>query len=87
MPFKLNAAGRHHIGKMKFKLTNWAEYETGLRRPYETHPIFHFAIAHNWFKIVKYFIGLSLLSGVSAKQKDGSNRGGIQEQGGLEDCS
>lgn len=32
MLFKLNAAGRHHIGKVKFKLTNWAEYETGLRR-------------------------------------------------------
>ena len=32
MPFKHNAARRHHIGKMKFKVTNWAEYEAGLRR-------------------------------------------------------
>jgi hypothetical protein len=32
MPHKHNAARRHHIGKMKFKLTNWAEYEAGLRR-------------------------------------------------------
>lgn len=32
MPFKHNAARRHHIGKMKFKLANWAEYEAGLRR-------------------------------------------------------
>ncbi|MBC7211438.1 IS5 family transposase [Hoeflea sp.] len=32
MPHKHNAARRHHIGKMKFKVTNWAEYETGLRR-------------------------------------------------------
>jgi hypothetical protein len=32
MPFKHNAARRHHIGKMKFKLTNWAEYEAGLCR-------------------------------------------------------
>ncbi|MVA56884.1 hypothetical protein GOZ88_12305, partial [Agrobacterium vitis] len=26
------AARRHHIGKMKFKVTNRAEYEAGLRR-------------------------------------------------------
>jgi len=32
MPHKHNAARRHHIGKMKFKVTNWAEYEAGLRR-------------------------------------------------------
>lgn len=32
MPYKHNAARRHHIGKMKFKVTNWAEYEAGLRR-------------------------------------------------------
>nr|WP_299503348.1 IS5 family transposase [uncultured Rhizobium sp.] len=32
MPFKHNAARRHHIGKMKFKVTNWPEYEAGLRR-------------------------------------------------------
>lgn len=32
MPFKHNAARRHHIGKMKFKVTNWREYEAGLRR-------------------------------------------------------
>jgi hypothetical protein len=32
MPHKHNGARRHHIGKMKFKVTNWAEYEAGLRR-------------------------------------------------------
>ena len=31
MPHKRNAARRHHIGKMKFKVTDWAEYEAGLR--------------------------------------------------------
>ncbi len=32
MSFKHNAYRRHRIGKMKFKVTNWREYETGLRR-------------------------------------------------------
>jgi hypothetical protein len=32
MPFKHNAARRHRIGKMKFKVTNWQEYEAGLRQ-------------------------------------------------------
>ncbi|MEQ1954645.1 IS5 family transposase [Mesorhizobium sp. CN2-181] len=32
MPFKHNAARRHRIGKMKFKVTNWPEYEAGLCR-------------------------------------------------------
>jgi hypothetical protein len=32
MPNKLNAAGRHHIPKMRHRVTNWAEYEAGLRR-------------------------------------------------------
>lgn len=32
MPFKHNVSRRHRIGKMKFKVTNWAEYEAGLRR-------------------------------------------------------
>jgi len=32
MPFKHNAARRHRIGRMKFKVTNWREYEAGLRR-------------------------------------------------------
>ncbi|MCM2450040.1 IS5 family transposase [Agrobacterium vitis] len=32
MPHKHNASRRHRIGKMKFKVTNWAEYEAGLRR-------------------------------------------------------
>lgn len=27
-----NAKRRHHIPKMKFKVTNWAEYDAGLRR-------------------------------------------------------
>jgi hypothetical protein len=29
---EFGAACRHRIGKMKFKVTNWAEYEAGLRR-------------------------------------------------------
>jgi hypothetical protein len=32
MPHKHNASRRHHIGKMKFKVTNWQEYEASLRR-------------------------------------------------------
>ncbi|PZM14323.1 IS5 family transposase [Rhizobium tubonense] len=32
MPHKHNAARRHRIRKMKFKVTNWPEYEAGLRR-------------------------------------------------------
>lgn len=32
MPHKPNACRRHRIRKMKFKVTNWAEYEAGLRR-------------------------------------------------------
>lgn len=32
MPFNHNASRRHRIGKMKFKVANWAEYEAGLRR-------------------------------------------------------
>ncbi|MFS8050678.1 IS5 family transposase [Rhizobium sp. BR 314] len=32
MPFKHNSSRRHRIGKMKFKVTNWAEYEAGLGR-------------------------------------------------------
>jgi len=32
MPNKHNAKNRHHIPKMKFKVTNWAEYDAGLRR-------------------------------------------------------
>lgn len=32
MPFKHNACRRHCIGKMKFKVTNWPEYDSGLRQ-------------------------------------------------------
>ena len=31
MPFKALAARRHHIPKQKHKVTNWAEYDAGLR--------------------------------------------------------
>lgn len=31
MPFKLRAAVRHHIPRQKFRITNWREYEVGLR--------------------------------------------------------
>ena len=30
MPFKANAARRHHIPKQKHRITNWAEYDAGL---------------------------------------------------------
>lgn len=32
MPFKHNSSRRHRIGKMKFKVTSWAEYEADPRR-------------------------------------------------------
>lgn len=32
MPNKFNAERRHHIAKMKSAVTNWAQYEAGLRR-------------------------------------------------------
>jgi hypothetical protein len=32
MPFKANAARRHHIPKQRHKLTNWAEYDASLRQ-------------------------------------------------------
>lgn len=32
MPYKHNASRRHRVAKMKFKVTNWPEYEAGLRR-------------------------------------------------------
>jgi hypothetical protein len=32
MPSKKNANGRHRIPKMRHALTNWAEYDAGLRR-------------------------------------------------------
>jgi hypothetical protein len=31
VPFKANAARRHHIPKQKHRVTNWAEYDAGLR--------------------------------------------------------
>ena len=31
MPFNHNAAHRHRIPKMNYRVTNWAEYEAGLR--------------------------------------------------------
>ena len=32
MPFKANAARRHHIPKQRHKVTNWAEYDAALRQ-------------------------------------------------------
>ena len=32
MPYKHNASRRHRIPEMKFKVTNWPDYEGGLRR-------------------------------------------------------
>jgi hypothetical protein len=31
LPFKANAARRHHIPKQKHRVTNWAEYDAALR--------------------------------------------------------
>ena len=31
MPFKAQAARRHHIPKQKHRVTNWAAYDAGLR--------------------------------------------------------
>ena len=31
MPFKANAACRHRIPKQRHRVTNWAEYDAGLR--------------------------------------------------------
>src|SRR5277367_3474154 len=32
MPFKANAAGRHHIPRQRQRVTNWPEYDAALRR-------------------------------------------------------
>src|SRR5215218_7878894 len=32
MPFKANAARRHHIPKQRHRVTNWAEYDASLRQ-------------------------------------------------------
>jgi hypothetical protein len=32
MPFKANAARRHHIPKQKRQVPNWAQYDAGLRQ-------------------------------------------------------
>ncbi len=32
MPFKHNATCRHYVGKMKYEVTDWQEYQAGLRR-------------------------------------------------------
>jgi DDE family transposase len=32
LPFKLNQAGRHHIPRQRYKVTNWPSYEAGLRQ-------------------------------------------------------
>ena len=32
MPFKYNAARRHHIPRARYRVTNWPAYEAGLRR-------------------------------------------------------
>ena len=30
MPFKIHAAGRHHIPKQRHKVTNWTKYDAAL---------------------------------------------------------
>jgi hypothetical protein len=32
VPFKANAARRHHIPKQRYRVTNWAEYDASLRQ-------------------------------------------------------
>jgi hypothetical protein len=32
VPFKANAAGRHHIPRQRHGVTNWPAYEAGLRQ-------------------------------------------------------
>ena len=32
MPYKYNAGKRHHIPRARFTVTNWSEYENGLRQ-------------------------------------------------------
>src|ERR671913_881132 len=32
LPFKLNHAGRHHIPRQKYKVTNWPAYDASLRQ-------------------------------------------------------
>src|SRR5215217_7530249 len=32
MPFKANAARRHHIPKQRYRVTNWSEYDAALRQ-------------------------------------------------------
>lgn len=32
MPFKFNAAGRHHIPRRRQRVTNWSEYDAALRQ-------------------------------------------------------
>ncbi len=32
MPFKANAARRHHIPKQRHRVTNWAAYDAALRQ-------------------------------------------------------
>ena len=32
MPYKHHEPRRHHIGKMKFKISNWSSYDEGLRQ-------------------------------------------------------
>jgi hypothetical protein len=32
VPFKANAARRHHIPKQRYRVTNWAEYDAALRQ-------------------------------------------------------
>src|SRR6202044_1260625 len=32
MPFKANAAGRHHIPRQRHRVTNWSEYDAVLRQ-------------------------------------------------------
>jgi hypothetical protein len=32
MPFKTNAAGRHHIPRQRQRVTNWSEYDAALRQ-------------------------------------------------------
>ena len=39
MPFKANAARRHHIPKQRYRVTNWAEYDASPASARQPHSL------------------------------------------------
>ncbi|WP_200306284.1 IS5 family transposase, partial [Paracraurococcus ruber] len=48
MPFKANAERRHHIPRQRHRVTNWAEYDAGLRTRGSLTVWFSEAAVENW---------------------------------------